>query len=133
MDEIGEAKGMALDLIVRVPPTLRDCARIGQDVETWIKEGLVDVVIAGGGFIPFRGRQSTSSSRQRRGTDVQIYGCLEALRPNLNEVVDAGRCRAVPRGRACPGLYLFNYFRLPQEWKRETLGKLIDGDALSRS
>ena len=85
MDEIGETKGKALDLIVRVPPTLRDCARIGLDVETWIKEDLVDIVIAGGGFIPFE-TPVDEFVEAAEGTDVEIYGCLEALRPNLNEL-----------------------------------------------
>lgn len=130
MDEIGEKKGKALDLIVRVPPTLRDCARIGLDIETWIKEELVDVVIAGGGFIPFE-TPIDEFVEAAEGTGVEIYGCLEALRPNLDELT----MRAVAaryHEQGVSGLYLFNYFRLPQEWKRETLSRLIDGDALPR-
>ena len=130
MDEIGEAKGKALDLIVRVPPTLRDCARVGLDVETWIKEELVDIVIAGGGFIPFE-TPVDEFVEAAEGTNVEIYGCLEALRPNLNEL-SMRAAAALYREQGVSGLYLFNYFRLPHEWKRETLGRLVDGDALSR-
>ena len=53
MDEVGQQRGKHLDLLVRVPPTLYDSKRIGLDVETWITEGLVDIVAAGGGFMPF--------------------------------------------------------------------------------
>ncbi len=130
MNEIGASKGKVLDLIVRVPPTLRDCARIGLDVETWIKEELVDVVIAGGGFIPFE-TPIDEFVEAANGTTVEIYGCLEALRPNLNELTMRAAA-ARYRERGVSGLYLFNYFRLPQEWKRETLGRLIDVDVLSR-
>ena len=130
MDEIGEAKGRALDLIVRVPPTLRDCARVGLDVETWIKEELVDIVIAGGGFIPFE-TPVDEFVGAAEGTNVEIYGCLEALRPNLNEL-SMRAVAALYREQGVSSLYLFNYFKMPQEWKRETLGRLIDGDVLSR-
>ena len=130
MDEIGEAKGKALDLIVRVPPTLRDCARVGLDVETWIKEELVDIVIAGGGFIPFE-TPVDEFVEAAEGTNVEIYGCLEALRPNLNEL-SMRAVAALYREQGVSSLYLFNYFKMPQEWKRETLGRLIDGDVLSR-
>ena len=47
MDEVGAMRGKHLDLLVRVPPTLYDSKRIGLDVETWITEGLVDIVAAG--------------------------------------------------------------------------------------
>ena len=99
-------------------------------METWIKEELVDIVIAGGGFIPFE-TPVAEFVEAAEGTDVEIYGCLEALRPNLNEL-SMRAAAALYHEQGVSGLYLFNYFRLPHEWKRETLGRLIDGDALSR-
>lgn len=130
MDEIGDQKGRDLDLIVRVPPTLRDCVRIGLDVETWIDEQLVDVVIAGGGFIPFE-TPIDEFVEAAEGKGVQIYGCLEALRPTLDELtMRAIAARYLQQGAV--GLYLFNFFKMSQEWKRETLGRLIDVEALPR-
>eukprot|EP01051_Picozoa_sp_SAG22_P013555 SAG22_NODE_1532_length_4207_cov_2.263632_4_plen_251_part_00 len=40
----------ALELVVRVPPTLEACVRMGLDVPTWIAENLVDIVVAGEGW-----------------------------------------------------------------------------------
>lgn len=130
MDEIGDKKGKPLDLIVRVPPTLRDCSRIGLDAGAWIEEGLVDAVIAGGGFIPFE-TPIREFVDKAEGAGVRIYGCLEALRPTLDELA----MRAISASyheQGVDGLYLFNYFKMPQEWKRDTLGRLIDPDALNR-
>ena len=130
MDEIGDRKGKPLDLIVRVPPTLRDCSRIGLDAGAWIEEGLVDAVIAGGGFIPFE-TPIREFVDKAEGTGVRIYGCLEALRPTLDELT----MRAISsryHEQGVDGLYLFNYFKMPHEWKRDTLGRLIDPKALGR-
>ena len=99
-------------------------------METWIKEELVDIVIAGGGFIPFE-TPVDEFVEAAEGTNVEIYGCLEALRPNLNEL-SMRAVAALYREQGVSSLYLFNYFKMPQEWKRETLGRLIDGDVLSR-
>ena len=53
MDEIGLQRGKGLDLMVRVPATIERCEGLGLDILKWIDEGLVDIVVAGGGFIPF--------------------------------------------------------------------------------
>jgi hypothetical protein len=130
MDEIGKKKGKALDLIVRVPPTLGDCSRIGLDVSTWIEEDLVDIVIAGGGFIGFE-TPINEFVKKAEGTGVQIYGCLEALRPTVDELtMRAITARYWEQG--ITGLYLFNYYSMSQEWKRDALGRLIDQDVLAR-
>ena len=39
--------------IARVPATVERCRHVGIDIELWIKEGLVDVLTLGGGYIPF--------------------------------------------------------------------------------
>ena len=53
LKEVGDDRNKSLDLAVRVPPTIHDSVRTGLDVQEWISEGLVDIVIVGGGFIPF--------------------------------------------------------------------------------
>ena len=66
LDEVGAQRGKHLDLLVRVPPTLYDSQRIGLDVEAWIGEGLVDIVAAGGGFMPFEQPSLANSLRRPR-------------------------------------------------------------------
>jgi len=130
MDEVSAKKGKPLDLIIRVPPTIRDCARVGLDVETWLNEGLVDVVIAGGGFIPFE-TPIDEFVEAAEGTGCQIVGPLEALRGTLNELtMRAIAARYWEQG--AQGLYLFNYYSMSTEWRQNVLGALVDQERLSR-
>ena len=50
---VSAERGRRLMLGVRVPPTIADCNRVGLDVLRWLEEGLVHIVVVGGGFISF--------------------------------------------------------------------------------
>ena len=130
LDEVGAERGRQLDLLVRVPPTIYGSTRIGLDVERWIKEGLVDIVAAGGGFIPFE-QPIGEFVQAAEGTGCQILGSLEALRWALDEeVLRALAARFWDAG--VDGFYLFNYFNTPNEWKRRVLGEMVDRERLPR-
>ena len=123
-------RGRRVELLVRVPPTLADSRRLGLDVERWIGDGLVDAVAAGGGFIPFE-TPIDEFVAAAEGTDCRVYGSLEALRPCLDEA--ALRALAARWWDAgVDGLYLFNYYGTPPEWKRRVLGEIADREGLSR-
>ena len=130
MDEIGEERGKGLDLMVRVPATIERCERIGLDIREWVDAYLVDVVVAGGGFVPFE-MAIKEFVDVAEGTETLIYGCLEAYRPAVDELT----LRAIAArywDAGVDGLYLFNFYSMPQEWKRRVLGDLIDRDGLRR-
>lgn len=130
LDMRGAARGKKLDLAVRVPPTLADAARIGLDAGVWVREGLVDLLIAGGGFRPFE-MPIGEFVEAARDTPCKVYGCLEALAGVLNEE----KLRAIAQRyweAGVDGLYLFNYYSLSNQWKREVLGKLADPATLAR-
>jgi hypothetical protein len=130
LDETGKQRGKHLDLLVRTPSSPYDSKRIGLDVEVWIKEGLVDIVAAGGGFLPFE-QPIGEFVEIAGGTDCLIYGSLEALRWALDEdVLYALAARFWDAG--VDGFYLFNYFNTPNEWKRRVLGNMVDRDKLPR-
>ena len=130
LNEIGAQRGKHLDLLVRVPATLYDSKRIGLDAETWITEGLVDIVAAGGGFLPFE-QPIGEFVEAARGTDCRIFGSLESMRWALDEeVLYALAARFWEAG--VDGLYLFNFFNTPNEWKRRVLGNMVDRDRLPR-
>jgi hypothetical protein len=128
LDKVGTERGQHLDLLVRVPPTLADCLRLGLDVRRWMGEGLVNRVAAGGGFIPFE-MPVGEFVDAARGTGCQVYGSFEGLRPALDEDV---LCAMAARfwSAGVDGLYLFNYYRTPQEWKRDVLSRLMDRKSL---
>lgn len=46
------AGGAPLELVVRVPPTVEGCERLGIEICEWIRGGLADVVVAGEGWLP---------------------------------------------------------------------------------
>ena len=130
LDEVGNQRGKHLDLLVRVPSSLYDAQRIGLDVGEWIKEDLVDIVAAGGGFMPFD-QPIREFVEIAEGTNCLIYGSLEALRWTLDEeVLYAAASRFWEAG--VDGFYLFNYFNTPREWKTRVLGNMVDWDKLKR-
>ena len=130
LDEVGEKRGQHLDLAVRVPPTLADSKRIGLDAEVWMKEGIVDMLIAGGGFIPFE-MPIREWVETAAGTSCKIYGCFEGLRPLLDEKsLKALALRYWEAGVV--GIYFFNYYSMSNEWKRTVLNQLADPTVLQR-
>ena len=129
MNEVKAASNRDLEILVRVPPTLADSQRIGLDVETWIRESIVDTVAVGGGFIPLH-----SSIREfvetAKGTHVQILGSMESLRLAVDDEANyAIAARAYTEG-AC-GLYMFNYWHKSADWKRRVLNTLADSKSLA--
>ena len=52
MDEIATRRGRPLLLAARVPDSFHLSRGIGLDLEQWAREGLVDILIAGGGYAP---------------------------------------------------------------------------------
>ena len=130
LDEVGQERGRHLDLLVRVPSSPYDARRIGLDIEVWIKEGLVDIVAAGGGFLPFE-QPIGDFVELAQGTDCLIYGSFEALRWAIDEaVLYALAARFWEAG--VDGFYLFNYFNAPKPWKQRVLGHMVDREKLPR-
>ncbi len=128
MDEIGEERGKGLDLMVRVPASIERCERLGLDIREWVDGYLVDVVVAGGGFIPFE-MPMREFIELAKGTETLVYGCLEAYRPAVDELT----LRAIASrywDAGVDGLYLFNFYSMPREWKRRVLAELLDRDSL---
>ena len=130
MDAAGKTRGRRLELAVRVAPTLDDSTRLGMEVEEWIGEGLVDLVVVGLGFNPFEARVAEFAAAAA-GTGCRILGCFEALRPVMDtEVLRAIAARYWDEG--ADGLYFFNFYSMSAEWKRAVVGELVDPAALAR-
>ena len=128
MDEIGKERGKGLDLMVRVPATIERCEHLGLDIRQWIDEYLVDVVVGGGGFVPMS-RSIKEFVDLAKGAETLIYGCLEGYRPAVDELT----LRAIAArywDAGVDGLYMFNLYSMPQQWKQETLARLLDRDSL---
>ena len=131
MQGVSGTTGRDLELLVRVPPTPSDSARIGLDVEAWIREGLVDTVVAGGGFIPQHAPVEEFIGIAR-GTDCRILGSLESLRLAADEEAVNALASRFNQAGAC-GIYLFNYWHKSSEWKGRNLTRLSSPAALARA
>ncbi len=130
MADVGADRGRRIDLAVRVPPTLADGNRLGLDVAAWMAEGLVDMVIVGGGFIPFE-TPIGEFVEAAEGTGCLVYGSIEQLRPAADD--DVIRAIAAHHWDAgASGIYLFNYFTKSPEWKRRVFNQIADPVKLSR-
>ena len=134
-DQVSQAQGRSIDLAMRVPPTFADALRVGLDVKTWIREGLVDILIAGGGFIPFD-MPFEEFVEAARGTDCDVFGGLELLRfmkrTGPTTALDINRAIAMRfwKGGA-NGLHLFNYFAQPTDWKQQLFKDIGDPEKLA--
>ena len=128
MQRQAEARGRPIQLAVRVPPTLADSARIGLDVARWIDKQLVDIVVVGGGFVPYQ-TPIDQFVRAASGRKIDIYGCIESTR-----YADEKNLRAIAshffKGGA-QGIYLYNFYTMGPEWNRRVLNDLADPDVLA--
>lgn len=127
MRQVGAERGRELSLAVRVPPTLADSLRVGLDVERWIGEGLVDIVVVGGGFISFE-TPVWEFVKAAQGTDCLVYGCIEATR-----YCDALNMRALASRwlrDGAAGIYLYNFFTMSPQWNQITYAEISDLEAM---
>ncbi len=127
--QTGAERGKELPLLVRVPPTLADSTRVGVDMAHWITEGLVDIVVVGGGFIPFE-TPVGEFVEAARGTPCRIYGCIEATRTMDQRDLRALASRWWRDG--ADGIYLYNFYTMAPEWNKRAFDELSNPAALAR-
>lgn len=127
LDEIGRAKGRALGLAVRLPPTVDGAHRLGIDIETWIDDHLVDVVVTSPFFAQDTEHDAAEWTPLVRESPVYLLAALEEgylaghtdghnrwfynpplMTPMSIEMVRALAARHHRAG--VDGLYVFNWF-----------------------
>jgi hypothetical protein len=123
-------KNRPVDLAVRVPETLAAAERIGLDVAQWMEQGLVDMVVVGGGFVPF-GMNIEQFVEGARGSGCRVYGCIEAMRPAADDEVIAAIASRIWNSGA-DGVYLYNYYGRSPQWKRRILNQIAAPQTLAR-
>lgn len=98
----------------RVPAVPAVCRHVGIDIERWLKEGLVDVLTVGGGYVPFT--EPLDELRQfTRDAGVPMYPTISAsgMRgpENRYSSLEAWRGAAANMWRAgADGIVVFNLF-----------------------
>ncbi len=126
------ATGRRVELSARVPPSLANALRVGLDVQTWMKERLIDIVIAGGGFIPFD-MPFEKFVEVANGTRCEVFGSLEFLRFGGHRDPEVERAIAMRYWNAgAQGLHLFNYNGQPHDWQQQLYQEIGNPEKLAR-
>ena len=117
-EQVGRERGKPLHLAVRVATTMESCRRIGYDLPAWVREGLCDLVIAGGGagtdygieVEAFRELLNDSRIPFYAGFDSGFWGPHEGLLPHQkwNQAMVRAAASAYWE-RGADGMYVFNW------------------------
>ncbi|MBI82255.1 MAG: hypothetical protein CMJ81_03580 [Planctomycetaceae bacterium] len=108
LDEIGEQRGWPVLLGVRVPGTVETCNRIGLDIETWLREHLVDRVLTGGGYVCYSTPAEELVKLGHR-YEVPVYPCINCP---MSFQSGNGNLRAAAANfwsAGADGIYLWNF------------------------
>jgi hypothetical protein len=113
-EELGRKRNRPLLLGIRVPDSIEYCRLIGLDLEGWLAEHLVDILVVGG-YTQLNPWEYSVALGHKFG--VKVYPSLDE--PRLRDEA-ARKLRATPesyRGRAltaweagADGIYMFNFF-----------------------
>jgi len=129
----GAKRGKPILLSIRVPDSLTFCKDMGLDIERWLADDLVDLMVVSG-YFRFNAWEESVALGHKYG--VPVYPCLSESRIRDEE---AKRVRSTPeayRARAmdvwksgADGVYMFNFFAAPHPlWSElgdvETLARL---------
>ena len=116
LNAIGRNRGRPYTFVVHVPDSPETCLSLGEDVETWVCEGLVDILVVGMGFMPFSLQlKQWTALGERYG--VPIYPSLNT-RPlrRFHQTRPSGWHQYIRAAAAwwwqqgVDGVYLFNLF-----------------------
>jgi hypothetical protein len=140
-NQIGRERGRPFYLAVRIATTLESCRRIGYDLPVWVKEGLCDLIIAGGGagtdpgvdVEGFRELVRGSSIRFYPGFDSGFWGQHSGLMPEPDW--NRAWVRATAQGywaRGADGMYVFNW-HANDRTRRPLLTTIGSQDSLART
>ena len=143
-EDAGLKRGRPILIAVRIPDSVEFCRSIGLDVETWLSEGLVDM-LSGTCYFRLNRWETLIELGHRHG--VPVYPCLSESRVRVKSrfqrnSIASYRARAMRAWAAgADGIYIFNYFnprgdvwrQLGDPMKLRTMDKLYfvtvrDGD-----
>ena len=112
-EEVAEGRGRPLLVAVRVPDSVEYCRGIGIDLERWLAEDLVDILIATGYFRLNPWEYIVDLGHRY---DVPVYACLSESRipgeaGEVRNSIESYRARAMKVWNSgADGVYMFNFF-----------------------
>jgi hypothetical protein len=112
LDETAKRHGHPLRLVTRVPDSPARAKELGLDVETWLKAGWIDAVIAGNGFT-FTCNELDGWVALAHRHRVPVYGVIERMPRGFARFGTPKTLRAAAAtlwARGADGLYTFNFY-----------------------
>ena len=109
--DISRQKGKTIYLAMRVADTPELSLNNGVDAASWIEEGLVDLLVAGAGYVPFT-TPVKEWIRLGHAKGIPVYPCLSG---STRAFLDIRSARAAAQrfwSEGADGLYWFNLFVL---------------------
>ncbi len=126
LNEIGEARGRPYLLAIRVPDSPILALRTGLDVDRWLKEGLMDMLVVGGGYMPYGGRLKEFIDMAHH-YGVPAYPCINHFQEPIQMRSWASNFWALGGDGVC----VFNFAGVPEgSEKQRCLNQMHDPDAL---
>ena len=140
INRLSDERGKPFYVAARVSGTLEMCKRIGYDIETWVEEDLVDILIpaASSGTDPLLDIQGFKALTE--GTGIAVYGCIYGGTdgPYVGPEDETAKRDLVLTGIAsrhyahgADGIYVFN-FHADREWRRGTLTSMGSLETMRR-
>lgn len=109
LNEKAIQRGREITLAVRVNENLDACALDGFEVEKWIAEDMVDIIVLGSGTIDL---DIEDFKALTEGTDILIYACLYGW-PSKYMPISTEMVRALATNyfyQGADGIYTFNWY-----------------------
>lgn len=131
----GEKRGREILLSVRVPDSVEYALFLGMDIETWLKEGYLDMLVTSS-YLQFHHFDYSAALGHKYG--VPVYPSLDEIRVREKEAKARRNTREALLGRiekalneGTDGVMLFNYYGIHlnndrAEWEKETVRMAFD-------
>lgn len=112
-ERVAEGRGRPLLVACRVPLSVECSLALGLDVDTWLKEELVDILVIGGGYAPMAmAPQVREMTELAHRYEVPAYACINDAGMDMEHPpTEAWRGAAMNIWHAgADGVYVFNFF-----------------------
>ncbi len=139
-EDLAKKRGRPFYLAARVAGSQEMCRRIGYDIPVWIEEGLVDILILGGGAVTDASLEVSVFVEMCREKGIAVYPGFDSglpdpfVGPEARETKDRMRTRAIAsryHRAGAHGIYVFNW-HADRNSKRELLSQIGSVETLRR-
>ncbi|MDP6777986.1 MAG: hypothetical protein QGI83_14610, partial [Candidatus Latescibacteria bacterium] len=131
-EALARKRGRPFHLAARVAGSMEMCRRIGYDIPVWIEEGLVDILILGGGAVTDASLEVSDFVDLCRDKGIAVYAGFDSglpdpfVGPEEAGTKDRIRTRAIAsryHKAGADGIYVFNW-HADRDSRRELLSQI---------